>query len=39
MKLRALAEKQPGFNERAYHDQLLSFGSPSLRELRARMKL
>ncbi len=38
MKLREAAEKQPGFNERAYHDKLLSFGTPSMRQVRARMK-
>lgn len=27
-KLRERAEKQPGFQERAFHDKLLSFGSP-----------
>ncbi|WP_394827611.1 DUF885 domain-containing protein [Pendulispora albinea] len=34
MKLRAIAEKQPGFTERTYHDRLLSFGEPSFRHLR-----
>jgi len=34
MKLRAAAEKQPGFSERTYHDRLLSFGEPSFRHLR-----
>jgi len=33
MKLREKYEKTPGFAERAYHDRLLSFGSPSLRHL------
>lgn len=33
-KLRAEAEKQPGFVERAYHDRLLSFGDPPMREIR-----
>ncbi len=28
MKLRERAEALPGFNERAYHDKLLSFGAP-----------
>ncbi|MFO0552695.1 MAG: DUF885 domain-containing protein [Polyangiaceae bacterium] len=37
MKLRAAAEKQPGFSERAYHDKLLSFGSPPPRHLAALM--
>ncbi len=31
MKLRKKAEAQPGFTERAYHDKLLSFGSPAPR--------
>lgn len=34
MKLRRAAETQPGFRERAYHDRLLSFGSPPMRLLR-----
>ncbi|WP_394830763.1 DUF885 domain-containing protein [Pendulispora rubella] len=34
MELRAIAEKQPGFTERTYHDRLLSFGEPSFRHLR-----
>ena len=33
MKLREKYEKTPGFTERAYHDKLLSFGSPSPRLL------
>ena len=33
MKLREKYEKTPGFKERAYHDKLLSFGSPSPRLL------
>ena len=37
MKLREQASRAPGFSERAYHDRLLSFGSPSLRHLRALM--
>jgi len=37
MKLRAAAEKAPGFEERAYHDKLLSYGSPSMRALRSLM--
>jgi uncharacterized protein (DUF885 family) len=39
MKMRAAAEKQPGFTERAYHDKLLSFGAISLSQLRAGMGL
>jgi uncharacterized protein (DUF885 family) len=39
MKMRQAAEKQPGFAERAYHDRVLSFGAPSLQQLRARMAL
>ncbi len=35
LKLRARVEKSPDFSERAYHDKLLSFGSPSLRHIRA----
>ncbi len=31
-KLREAAEKEPGFTERAYHDRLLSYGSPPMRE-------
>lgn len=34
MKLREEAEKAPGFSERAYHDKLLSYGSPAFRYLR-----
>ncbi|MEP7127200.1 MAG: DUF885 domain-containing protein [Byssovorax sp.] len=37
MSLRAQLEKAPGFTERAYHDKLLSFGSPSMRHIRAIM--
>jgi uncharacterized protein (DUF885 family) len=37
MKLREQAEKRPGFQERAYNDRLLSFGSPPLRVARERM--
>lgn len=37
MKLREKYEKTPDFKERTYHDTLLSFGSPSLRHLRALM--
>jgi hypothetical protein len=32
-KLREPAQKQAGFGERAYHDRLLSFGAPPMREL------
>ncbi|UQA63415.1 DUF885 domain-containing protein [Polyangium aurulentum] len=35
MKLRAANEGKPGFSERAYHDKILGFGSPSMRHLRA----
>ena len=35
--LRGQLEKAPGFTERAYHDKLLSFGSPSMRHIRAIM--
>jgi uncharacterized protein (DUF885 family) len=34
LKLRKIAETQPGFSERAYHDRLLSWGSPSMKHLR-----
>ena len=37
MKLSAQHEKAPGFKERAYHDKLLGFGSPSMRALRMLM--
>jgi uncharacterized protein (DUF885 family) len=37
MKLRAAAEAKPGFSERAYHDKLLSFGSPAMRYIRELM--
>ncbi len=33
MALRQRAERTPGFDERAYHDRLLSFGSPAPRDL------
>jgi uncharacterized protein (DUF885 family) len=36
-KLRAAASARPGFQERAYHDKLLSFGEPSFRHLRGLM--
>lgn len=38
MKLRAEHEHDAGFKERAYHDKLLGFGSPSLRVARELMK-
>jgi uncharacterized protein (DUF885 family) len=31
LALRKAAEKKPGFTERAYHDELLSFGSPTMK--------
>lgn len=34
LKLRRAAEAQPGFSERAYHDRLLSWGSPSMKYVR-----
>ncbi|WP_141735624.1 DUF885 domain-containing protein [Oligoflexus tunisiensis] len=34
--MRAVAEKQPGFQEKAFHDQLLGSGAPPLKLLRAR---
>jgi uncharacterized protein (DUF885 family) len=37
MALREKLEKAPGFKERAYHDKILSFGSPSMRHLRTIM--
>lgn len=37
MKLRQAFEKAPDFKERAYHDRVLSYGSPSLRALRELM--
>jgi uncharacterized protein (DUF885 family) len=37
MALRAQLEKAPGFTQRAYHDKLLSFGSPSMRHIKAIM--
>ena len=33
-KLRAAAVKKPGFSERAYHDRLLSWGSPAMKFVR-----
>jgi len=37
MRLRGRSERQPGFTERAYHDRLIGFGSPSMRALRGLM--
>mgnify|MGYP000302361806 FL=1 len=37
MKLRQAFEKAPDFKERAYHDRVLSYGSPSLKALRELM--
>jgi uncharacterized protein (DUF885 family) len=37
MSLRAKHEKEARFTERAYHDKMLSFGSPSMRHIRAIM--
>ena len=37
MALRAKHENKAGFSERAYHDKILSFGSPSMRHIRAIM--
>jgi uncharacterized protein (DUF885 family) len=37
MKLREAAQSRPGFSERAYHDRLLSHGSPALRYARTTM--
>ena len=37
MSLREELQRAPGFTERAYHDKLLSFGSPSMRHLRTIM--
>jgi uncharacterized protein (DUF885 family) len=34
VKLRKAAEGKPGFSERAYHDRLLSWGSPAMRFVR-----
>ncbi|HEX8107200.1 MAG TPA: DUF885 domain-containing protein [Kofleriaceae bacterium] len=34
LKLRRAVESQPGFSERAYHDRLLSWGSPPMRYVR-----
>ena len=37
MKLREQLAAAPGFNERAYHDRLLGYGSPALRYVRELM--
>ena len=37
MALRTQLKKAPGFTERAYHDKLLKFASPSMRHIRAIM--
>jgi uncharacterized protein (DUF885 family) len=37
MKIRQAAQGAPGFSERAYHDRLLSHGSPGMRYIRAMM--
>jgi uncharacterized protein (DUF885 family) len=37
MALREKHEKKERFNEREYHDKILSFGSPSMRQIRAIM--
>jgi uncharacterized protein (DUF885 family) len=37
LKLRHASETQPGFSERAYHDRLLSFGSPAMKYIRQLM--
>jgi uncharacterized protein (DUF885 family) len=34
LKLRKIVETQPGFTERAYHDRLLSWGSPAMKYVR-----
>jgi uncharacterized protein (DUF885 family) len=36
-KMRKAAEAKPGFNERAYHDKVLSFGSPAMKYIRQLM--
>ena len=35
--LRAAAEKRPGFDVKKYHDQVVSYGSPPVRYVRALM--
>jgi uncharacterized protein (DUF885 family) len=37
LKIRKANEGLPGFSERAYHDKLLSFGSPSMKYIKALM--
>lgn len=37
MKLRQAHEKAPGFTERSYHDRLIGYGSPSMRQARTLM--
>ncbi len=37
LALRTQAEKSQGFTERAFHDKLLSFGSPAVRHIRTLM--
>jgi uncharacterized protein (DUF885 family) len=37
-ELRKTAESKPGFTERAYHDRLLSWGSPALKFVRQLLK-
>ena len=34
LNLRHAVESQPGFSERAYHDRLLSWGSPPMKYVR-----
>ncbi|HET9624923.1 MAG TPA: DUF885 domain-containing protein [Kofleriaceae bacterium] len=36
-KMRKAAETKPGFNERAYHDRVLSYGSPAMKYIRELM--
>ena len=38
LAVREAAEKRPGFTERAFHDRLLSFGSPAVRHVRTLMQ-
>jgi hypothetical protein len=39
LKMREIAEKKSGFSERAFHDALLSYGAPSVHQLRVQMGL
>jgi uncharacterized protein (DUF885 family) len=39
LKLRKQAETKPGFTERAYHDKLLSWGSPGMKYVRKLLAL